>query len=195
MPTPSPGQSPESAAVEIEAALVALYARGRAASRATSLARLEAELGLLAPGIRVPGLSRELAYEIDRARLAAGGYAEHWLDDVIDAIDHDLARPFDVATRQQVWRLEMGGTTESAEAFNAERERALLQVARENPGVQLAKVWDAELDKRTCRTCTEAHGTVVLLHEAFPHGVPGHVHPRCRCIEQILPLSVALAAA
>ena len=116
-----------------------------------------------------------------RARRAANGYANHWLEDALRAGPGD-------ATAAQEWRLRMGAATESADAWAAAREDVLIDFAARNPRMVplLFRVWDATMDRRTCPTCERAHGTVVRVDEPFPEGRPGGVHPNCRCTEQIL---------
>lgn len=79
-------------------------------------------------------------------------------------------------------RVELAAATESANAFNDGRAK-YIRVATD---VELLKVWDATLDKRTCPTCSSADGTIVFARERFPLGEPGSVHPRCRCTWQVL---------
>jgi hypothetical protein len=85
----------------------------------------------------------------------------------------------------------MGAATESAQAYGAGREQVYREFAADNPWVaeRLFKVWDAELDKRTCQICAGAHGEIVPISEPFSNGFPGGVHPRCRCSSHVLPIS------
>jgi hypothetical protein len=95
----------------------------------------------------------------------------------------------------KVSRIEIIAATESAEAFDQQREDDLdaygrsvayqTEVRREFAAVPF-KWWNAVLDKRTCRTCDVAHGKIVLLGFAFPEGRPGGVHPSCRCVADIV---------
>ncbi len=46
--------------------------------------------------------------------------------------------------------------------------------------------WDAELDERTCEECERLNGSVVPADIGWTNGPP--VHPRCRCLDNILML-------
>jgi SPP1 gp7 family putative phage head morphogenesis protein len=80
-------------------------------------------------------------------------------------------------------RLRVGAATESASAYNSARSELLKQT---NTATSLLKVWDAQLDKRTCFACSSMDGTIVGANERFPGGEPGGVHPNCRCTFQVL---------
>jgi SPP1 gp7 family putative phage head morphogenesis protein len=116
-----------------------------------------------------------------RARRAARGYVNHWVDDAARLGADD-------AFTAQEWRLRMGAATESADAWGLAREDVLDNFAARNPHLTqfLFRVWDATMDRRTCPTCSSAHGTIVRVDEPFPAGRPGGVHPNCRCTEQVL---------
>jgi Phage Mu protein F like protein len=210
-PAPRTSQSPEDAAFIIERSLTPLYAVGRRWSREAGVARLHEELAAYDVDDPLPpkgGPYRSTAdalrfrrqqylddlYDAQRARDAASGYSGAWLDSATDALADGEPDPYGFATRAQRWRLEMGATTESSEAYNLARDRSLQQLSLLNPTAneELVKIWDATLDKQTCPVCGEASGTIVGLRESFPQGVPGHVHPRCRCVEEIIPLSIAV---
>lgn len=74
--------------------------------------------------------------------------------------------------------LERIAVTESSQAFSAGRQIVT--------ATQLMKIWNAELDKRTCFVCSNSEGTIVGLTENFSSGEPGAVHPFCRCTWTLL---------
>lgn len=125
---------------------------------------------------------------VKRAKRAAEGYASGYQRAAQLAVDAGLDDIAGEAYRANLWRIELAAITEAAEAYSAERELILADTLDTYPHLraQLFKTWDATLDHRTCPVCSAAHGTVVGIDEAFPDGLPGGVHPRCRCIEQIL---------
>ncbi|MHC4648755.1 MAG: phage minor head protein [Planctomycetota bacterium] len=164
-----------------------VYLSGRFLSASAAFDRTAREFELLQPGLsgRLRRLGAPTVYDVSRANRAAGGYVKHW-GRKLDIFTADGARnPIGLAHKSQVWRLELGAATEAADSFNAERERLLPLAPRD----AYLKVWDAVLDKRTCPVCERSHGIAVPLDEPFPAGRPGSVHPRCRCVEQIVPAS------
>lgn len=53
----------------------------------------------------------------------------------------------------------------------------------------LVKVWDATLDSRVCPVCSRKDGEWTLIGMRFSGGeLPAHVHRRCRCSSELLPL-------
>lgn len=70
--------------------------------------------------------------------------------------------------------------TESSEAFSSGRSA----FARGFHHPSLIKVWKSELD--ACSICYSADGHMVGIHENFPLGEPGSVHPFCRCYWDLL---------
>lgn len=72
-------------------------------------------------------------------------------------------------------QLERIAVSESSEAFSSGRTR----FARSFHSPDLIRVWDSERD--ACPICFAANGTMVGIHENFPLGEPGDVHPWCRC--------------
>lgn len=51
------------------------------------------------------------------------------------------------------------------------------------------KVWDATLDSRVCPVCSRKDGEWTLIGMRFSGGeLPAHVHRRCRCSSELLPL-------
>jgi hypothetical protein len=186
--------SAEGAARELESRLASVYLIGRRNSKAVARAETVEELSdivrrqrLHPPQLRQPtdrGQYRTPARPYDeedlwKARRAARGYATNWADDAVE-----MGK--EAATKAQEWRLELGAATESSDAFATERERVIQEFAEAYPEANLFKVWDATLDDRMCRFCGAMHGTIVRIDEDFPGGIPGKVHPKCYCTEQIL---------
>lgn len=119
-------------------------------------------------------LAEEAIRDIVRARIIADSYAKRW-EKAAEASGIETAS---AATLGSVERI---AATESAEAFNAGRLRAVR-------GYSFMRVWDAQLDRRTCPVCESTDGTIVGASEPFPIGEPGAVHPNCRCTWQIITL-------
>jgi len=80
-------------------------------------------------------------------------------------------------------RIDTIARTESASVFNRAKAAAV--------DVQVVRVWDATLDKRTCPICARAHGTFSAPDGSFSVGEPGSVHPKCRCTFYLLSPSEA----
>lgn len=121
-----------------------------------------------------------------------------------------------VAAKGLDGRLRVIATTETARAYNVEREaelsnyfeRSRLQVAADEgrlaaeldqtPAPQRRpfpavagtlvpfKWWNAAGDKRTCGRCDQLDGTVLPLNIPWPDGPPGSIHPNCRCTDDII---------
>jgi len=175
---------------------------GRRNARAASLATLEPQIALAAevnPELpaELEGVSRGEDYDTRRAVVVGQSFARRW--EARAAIR--LANGADPASaavdglEDEAWRLEMIAATEAAEAFDAQRQDELdaysEQIAyqtetRREAAVVPFRWWNAVLDKRTCRTCSVAHGKIVLLGLDFPEGRPGGVHPNCRCVDDIV---------
>lgn len=157
---------------------------GRVAAARASIDTMRLE----APDLPIIRPSPDVEYETRRAQRAARG----WFNGYREAAEQAAAEGADniarAAAQANAWRVELAATTEVAEAFNVARERALAETLWQHPSLayELFKVWDATLDKRTCEVCGGAHGTIVRIGEPFPDGVPGQVHPRCRCQEHLL---------
>jgi hypothetical protein len=195
------GDDLDRAASRLEKKLVVVYLLGIALSRAEAAQHaLQSLLLSLPSGLSARDLTRILGsvalgpglttpMDAWRAARAARGYASSWLIVARRARDAGVRRPAVAATRAQAWRLEMGVTTENAWAAGQEKDRIYRDFARKNARLArgLLKVWDAELDRRTCPTCEGAHGEMVPLHDEFSNGVPGGVHPRCRCSSHVVP--------
>ena len=86
--------------------------------------------------------------------------------------------------------LERIAVTEVNQAVNDERSRQIANQEQRAFGLVLFKVWDAERDKKTCPVCYAADGTVRPPGIEFPLGLPGAVHPYCRCYMGLMPLAV-----
>lgn len=116
-----------------------------------------------------------------RARRAAESYAERWLRkaNAMAAAETKTskAKVATLASAETQGSIERIAATESAEAFNTARAKRI----RSDDARTLLRVWDAQLDKRTCPICSKAEGTIVGASEPFPLGEPGAVHPFCRC--------------
>jgi hypothetical protein len=120
-----------------------------------------------------------VGYDAARARMVASSYQKALFTYARSTGSLEMAA---LATDVKVRTI---AATETAQAFNLERDRAARQVAAEQ-GVVLWKVWDSVLDRRTCQTCEQMHGRAVPASEDFSEGRPGGVHPLCRCTESIL---------
>jgi hypothetical protein len=149
---------------------------GRLLSRQRGLLSLDQEIKRLgfAP-VAAPISIVDRAADALRANRFADRLAASWYQ----LVDTGNTR---AATKLLSTRIQLAGVTENAEAFNQGRAKYLRAVST----VELLKVWDATLDKRTCPVCSSADGTIVLAREAFPLGEPGAVHPRCRCVWHVI---------
>jgi hypothetical protein len=159
---------------------------GRELARAASYQRLLAELEVQGVDIRLAAPANTDVLDAMRARRAARSYT--------DLLERTVAKG---ATTEQAIIVTEHKTlqiaaTETAHAFNDEREQLITNAETSQA---LVKVWDATLDKHTCSICRQAHGATVPRREQFVWGVPGKVHPKCRCIELILTESQARLAA
>jgi hypothetical protein len=113
----------------------------------------------------------EVIQDLRRSRKAAEVYAKTWLN----AAEIGTARGASSATD---YALERAALTEASHAFNDAR----LAEARDLPAevvADLKREWDAEAG--ACIVCAAADGTIVGIHENFPLGEPGDVHPNCAC--------------
>lgn len=144
----------------------------RQSARLAGLARLEAEAAALGlrTGLAATAMLREVARDLARAREIARSFAQRWMAG--GAVRN--------GGRGSIERI---AATETAEAFTSSRSAAVSRAAG------YYKVWDAQLDKRTCRICAAADGTIVAATARFPDGEPGAVHPYCRCSWTLLTAS------
>lgn len=191
----------EAAAAELNARLASAYLAGVTGSRLIGAETALSDLGSLdvwsppANDTGGPYRSTVRSSDIARAQRASRGYSSHWLEDALEA--HRLGEdPIASALRSQDWRLELGAATENSAAIASEKARVHAEWVARNPAAAalLAKVWDAELDKRTCQVCWGSHGEIVMLNEPFSQGEPGQVHPRCRCTYHVIALAESVAA-
>tara|TARA_B100001123_G_scaffold418658_1_gene522927 strand:+ start:2486 stop:3226 length:741 start_codon:yes stop_codon:yes gene_type:complete len=127
--------------------------------------------------------------DIARAEMLAAHFGRYWYEQSGITIEElksptraSLAR---AVAKAEKFRVEMTATTETARAFNEQRELAYDALAETAVGRDTWRLWDATLDRRTCPICDEMHGETVPLGDSFPAGTPGYVHPNCRCVEQM----------
>lgn len=139
--------------------------------------------------MEVGDVAGSIAYDQARARMTAHGYTRALFSYAGRTEAATKTQALKQGAKRAAFKLETAAATEVAEAFNHERDQAGRRLALER-GVILWKVWDATLDKdkRTCSRCERMHGRAVPASEDFDEGRPGGVHPRCRCVELILPI-------
>jgi SPP1 gp7 family putative phage head morphogenesis protein len=170
-------------ALRIQSGLESGIAEARVLSRGAGIKSLIREVESVGGGfesvLSAPGAG--LPRDIRRARLFSQSYAKRWLE---KANGKTVARAAQAANVETASALKRTAVTESAEALNRGRTEAAWEV--KGPALTLLKVWDSQLDKRTCPTCSRADGTIVGIKENFPHGEPGAVHPWCRCTWTVL---------
>ena len=174
-------------ALHVKLAEAYLYGRASAAYAGSDRARAEI-LALAGTGYVAGQPALELLEEARRAKRAADGYVKRWLDKALGLARDGAELPGPAAHEALAPVLETGAATEAAEAFNAARREIVDDAVRRTPALaqQLEQVWDAELDKRTCDTCSGLDGTTAPLGERFPDGDPP-LHPRCRCSISVQP--------
>lgn len=148
----------------------------RQSAREAGLERLQRELRTI-----VASAPAGRGYDIARSRMVAEGYRQALFAQAERVGSLEMAA---LATDARVATI---AATETAQAFNAERQVAARQLATDE-GVRLWQVWDAVLDKRTCSRCSALHGSAVPVGESFHAGQPGALHPRCRCIATVTTL-------
>jgi SPP1 gp7 family putative phage head morphogenesis protein len=156
-------------------------AEGRALSRGAGINQLRAELQGTGPAFAglVSASPFDVARDQRRGKIFGDSYAARWVSKAQGAT---VAKAAGAANEATVGSVRRTAITESAESFNHGRAKALQAHARSS----LLRVWDAYLDRRTCPSCSSADGTIVSIHEPFPQGEPGAVHPFCRCTWQPL---------
>ena len=116
--------------------------------------------------------------------LTARRYVERWLR-IANASDGPpivAARDAAQAVKGQALGIVR---TETSQAFSVIRRKAALRAARRADVVILER-WDAVLDHSTCEHCEFADGETIKLGDSFSEGIPGLVHPRCRCTSHYL---------
>lgn len=172
-----------------------LLVRSAARRLAAESFRIEA----LAAGLPVLTLRLREDGSLDRSRAsaAAKAIAALWLARGGAHLGSDGSQPLrapSAALEASQARLETTARTEPAQAWGDERDGLSDDYAEESRRRGLVvplKVWDATLDRRTCRVCAALDGTVRPFGVDFPGGeVPGAAHIGCRCTEGILPLPI-----
>lgn len=174
------------ASQELYAMWWGLIRAGRAHARTRSRETLVLEIAA-AGGLAEAG--GDGAEDGVRAASTAESFSRRWQNLAVNGVSEEEgplgARGAAEALHSHV---EMVAATEAADAFNDERDRALRLVNERvrDPALLLFKVWDAALDRRTCRVCMSMNGTVRPLFVSFPEPMPAH--PRCRCVTTVLAL-------
>lgn len=162
--------------------------RGTARERGTERLREELAAAGIA-GALLPPRTGLAAVDARLADRAVAGTVRRWSERVA-ASEGAAARAYREAARASTARLRLISVTETSAAFSDERAAAIVR-ANVGAHVELFRVWDATLDKRTCPTCEELDGTMVPYRESYPRGdVPGSVHPGCRCLESFVPVEM-----
>lgn len=186
------GVSPARGALAIEVvrrAIAKVVAIGQASTRRRSRAALKREL-TVALGGEVE-LAESLARDDTRRALhVAQRIAERFQRSLSGKLE--AGSPYRRAARAAVKEthpyVDVIARTESAAAFNAERDEVLRRsvdmIQRSRGKLLLFKTWDADLDKRTCSVCEGLHGTTVAINESFPIAMPAH--PNCRCMTTVI---------
>ncbi len=168
---------------QIERQLATGIAQSRILSRTAGIARVTQEIEPLGIDITpIKSLAREVHGDMIRAQRYANNYARQW---VKKAEGETVDRAAKAANADTLGSLRRTAVTESSEAFGDGRAKALESIPSAVTH-SLLKVWDAQLDKLTCPICSAADGMIVGIREPFPYGVPGAVHPNCRCSWQTL---------
>jgi hypothetical protein len=176
------GHSPRIIADSLQRELGSAIASARMFSRAAGIERLEIEAARF--GLTVAPPFAETIRDIQRGRQYAANLSRNWLGKA-HGTTGTLRQQAAAANAGTLAHLETIAVSESSEAFNSGRAKALRQV---DVG-ELLRVWDAQLDKRTCPVCSGSDGTIVGAAEPFPIGEPGAVHARCRCTWHIIGFS------
>jgi len=187
---------------EIQSVAERVIARTRRAAREGSLDAIEQALELAAKVADVSGidLSPIAGAKADRARAKriAKSSADRFLERFDALIQAGESRGDALLHALQTLAVHLGmvAVTETAEAWSDESRRQGRRIERErrkaSGTVVLVKEWDATLDRRTCPVCEGANGKIVLVGFDFPAGVPGGVHPRCRCMDFWFPVAILL---
>lgn len=178
----------ESVAARVEADAYDAILAAREAGGVAGLRRLAVEVPTLRIG-HVPRLTA--SWYAHPARLTAHRYAARWYDAAEAA---DLTAPEAAATANQAVsaRAKTIAITESSNAFSLERRREMARVAADSR-IEILERWDAMLDHLTCDACQSADGETILLGDSFVEGLPGAVHPRCRCTSHYIYASPAVS--
>jgi len=94
------------------------------------------------------------------------------------------------ATAEQDHRLRRIAITETTRTFNQAHDDgigyAFDKTSRARWMAGVFKRWDATLDRRVCAYCKDQHGRMVPYGMSFSAGIPGMVHPYCRCVQSLV---------
>lgn len=183
------GHGPAIIASAIASGTTFAVSRARQESRRDGAESIERSLELAGVGSVARASSLDAAYDLDRARVIGDNTGRQYLKKYSEAFELGIDDPSWAALKGIQYRLDTIGITETAEAFSAERDRIIrsAQPKEQTEGtLVILAFWDAALDRRTCPVCERASGTVVLAGMPFQSGRPGGVHPRCRCVVQII---------
>jgi len=194
----------------MRAELSAALSEGRDGGRAAALRAWELDAEVLrrelpaevAPGPTVASTVDDAA-ETARIAAAVAAVVARWRGRFGERVAEGLPerKAARAATREEATRsTTILAATETAEAFSGElvAQRAEVVAAVEEhgrAGATLAlvpfDVWDAVLDRRTCRACEELDGDV--RPSAIGFDEPPPLHPHCRCTLGLLLLEAGFA--
>jgi hypothetical protein len=124
------------------------------------------------------------SYDQLRAVAIAQSFSGRWVGKAAALLEAGAA-PDAAATQgfeQLVKRIGVIAATESAEAFDQQRQDDLDAYGRSLP-------YQTEVHREFAAVPFKwwvAHGKIVLLGQPFPEGRPGGVHPNCRCVADIV---------
>jgi hypothetical protein len=176
------GYGPAFIAGNIQRELSGAIVSARMFARSAGLERLDREAARFGFSVTTP--MGEVVRDIQRGRKYAANLARNWLGKATST-SGTIRQQAAAANAGTLAHLQTIAVSESSEAFNSGRAKALSQV---DVG-ELLRVWDATLDKNTCPVCRGADGTIVGAAEPFPIGEPGSVHARCACTWHIVGFS------
>jgi Phage Mu protein F like protein len=112
-----------------------------------------------------------------RSGAVAASFAAAWLFAMLSVGPKGQAR----LTETLDVRLRRIAATEVFQAYS----QAVLRIAPTRK--EMLKRWNATLDLKTCATCSSLHGVTIPVNQEFKYGYePGDVHPRCRCVLELL---------
>lgn len=150
--------------------------RSRAAEEGVSSAKRQLPtLSLAVPSLAtLPGLYP--------AAITARGYATDWGGKVRELTAQGLPVPRAAVEASAAMRDRAAGiaATEASQAHSAARRKAV-KVSASKAGLVVLERWVTEFGPNTCERCEWADGETIRLGEDFTEGVPGGVHPRCKC--------------
>lgn len=196
----------------LSAAVAEAIRVGRLGSKEASTDRLRVEwravhralavAGIDSPPAAVPPSSFSAPEDETEAEIAAQSYSSAWGAAMMASIwrwsesDRGTLAAVAAHTAEVVdFRARRIATTETAKAFADARDEGMGWVAERHGDSAwfplLVKVWDAQLDRKVCPTCSELDGKQRPWGVPFPGSAePGYVHANCRCIPvtQLLPL-------